>query len=99
MLLVKQIFVVAQLHAGCGVHLKGHRAVVGVQGHGGALAAGQDTGQLAHAVGVGADELCPDLLALELLVVLRAGQLAAQAGVSSSSGTSVGISKSPLSSV
>ena len=68
------------MDAGCGVHLKAHRAVLRLDRDGAALAAFQDAGKLAHAVGGGADELDADLLAPECLVVLRAGQLAAKAG-------------------
>ena len=74
------MFVITEMDAGCGVHLKAHRAVLRLDRDGAALAAFQDAGKLAHAVGGGADELDADLLALECLVVLRAGQLAAKAG-------------------
>ena len=79
-MLIKQVFIIAQVHAGCGVHLKGDSACIGVHRDGAALAACQDTGKLAHAVGVRANELYPDFLALEGLVVLRAGEPAAKAG-------------------
>ena len=79
-MLIKQVFIIAQVHAGCGIHLKGDGAVFGVHCDGAALAACQDTCKLAHAVGVRANELYPDFLALEGLVVLRAGELTAKAG-------------------
>ena len=75
--LIKQMFVITEMDAGCGVHLKAHRAVLRLDRDGAALAAFQDTGKLAHAVGGGADEvrmpensLAPFSLALYSLTLI-----------------------------